>query len=113
MATAAHTTRRALFAAAPIVALAGPAAASGHSCPLDMWREYRLLETRINASDECDADCVRFCGLEEAILACPVNSMDDALAILCVVGVTAERGQRADEADARAYQRVIAWMERR
>jgi hypothetical protein len=111
------TTRRALFAAAPAVALTAPAAATALPAPstaLAMWREHRAISKRVNTFEDVgDIALERMFALEDRILAAPINSMEGALAVLCAVGLTTERGERTDGSDEEAYQRVLAWMDER
>jgi hypothetical protein len=109
------TSRRALFAAAPAVALAAPGASMASpetlSSTLQEWVRCRRLQNALNADGNAKAE--RFdelFALEKRILDAPVRCADDALAVMCAVGLSVERGERTDGADEAAYQRVLAWM---
>jgi hypothetical protein len=67
-------------------------------------------DIREQAEADRDAKFDRLFGLEDAVLAGPINSRFDAAAKLKAVAVWAHRGEKADGGDVRALEQVIAWL---
>ena len=78
------------------------------------WRELgRLAEAAGAFGVEDDPILDRVIALETAILTGPIRSQDDALAKLRAVALCLAAGGRTDNADVRALDATILWLEHR
>jgi len=123
--SAASTSRRgalsvffaAAAAASPALAIAAPSAAGRTAAAYRAYTERLAhLESHIGDfggdDDLAAAAWSDVFNMEAAILNSPIVSADDAAAKLRVVGLSLDRGDRADGADVRGLAHVVAWLER-
>jgi hypothetical protein len=76
------------------------------------WRKAHALGEMIDRDPPEDDDSptvTLLLDLEREILQSPIETADDALAVLFAVGQSPSRRNRADEMDIAAYQRALAW----
>lgn len=91
----------------------GAAMHTENETPMALWRRAQAIEASINRGEAPDdmAACGELDILEARVLRSPVTKVEDALAVLLAVGLTAVRGPRIGDADADAYERVLDWLQ--
>lgn len=108
------TTRRALFAAAPALALSATPALAQDSCVAEI-AAWQAAEDHYNATDyfddvEGDAELKPLVEWETRIFLRPCTSIGDAYAKCYMVAQLFEKGDRTDKADETAMAAVINFL---
>jgi hypothetical protein len=110
------TTRRALFAAAPAIALAAVAAPAMADTGNLMARWEALVERRNDMDryrwkdDELDEVVDRWHDDIGELLKAPIQSREDAIAKLECAGLMVDMGTRTDELDIAAVGQVATYL---
>ena len=107
-----QTTRRTLFSgAAALSAVAVMPPLPGRSIS-DMWSECAAFHAKVAARIEFPEEAFEaLFALEDAVIRGPIRSRADAYAKLRCAALAFERGERADDLDAPAFEEAMRWLE--